>query len=181
MSAHILLLALGGLLIVVAILGGGIEAREIRIPQIGKWPRVLAGLAGMFFFVLGMGLIPDGQTHITPAPDPVTFKIKDELGKGQFSEQVRIVINGKEAGYLTVNEDYPVSTISVSVPRAGQYSYVLEADALFHDKVEVEKLNNYQGGGQGSIDVKEGKLFELVGAVATGGVWQAHLEEAQEQ
>jgi hypothetical protein len=179
MSAHILLLALGGLLIVVAILGGGIEARELRIPQIGKWPRVLAGLTGMFFFALGIGFIPDSPSIGPGPPELVTFKIRDELGEGQVSEQVRVLLNGKEVGYLNVNQDYPASTISVSVPSEGVYSYVLEARAFFRDENKQER--EFQGSGQGNIEVRKGKIFDLVGNINEDTwQWQAHLEEVEQ-
>lgn len=51
---EILALILGGFLIVVAILGGGFELKELRIPTVDNKLRVVAGFLGLFFVVIAV-------------------------------------------------------------------------------------------------------------------------------
>lgn len=54
MTPQFIFVALGGILIFTAILGGGFEVREVKIPQV-KWPtRIVAFMAG--FILVSMGL-----------------------------------------------------------------------------------------------------------------------------
>ncbi len=171
MNSHILLLAVGCLLIVIAVLGGGIEARAIRVPKISVWPRILAGVIGSFFLVLAFSIAPE----LLPK-QPITFQVTDELGEGQVSEQVHLLIAGKEVGDISVNEHYPSATITVSVPGEGRYQYSLTADARFLD--DTGELQQLIGTGQGEIDVRRGKVFTLEGTIS-GETWLAHLKEVQ--
>jgi len=54
MSIEVLSFILGGLLVGVGILGGGIEIRELKIPQVGKLPRVCSLIAGFAFIGLAV-------------------------------------------------------------------------------------------------------------------------------
>ena len=103
----------------------------------------------------------------------VYFTIRDELGEGQVSERVRVLINGKEVGTLTVNEYYPTSTVTVAVPDDGPYSYVLEATAVFKDDNQLREI---VGMGQGLISVKNGNVYDLASSIS-GDTWLAHMEE----
>src|SRR5437764_3038366 len=53
-DSNTITLLLGGFLLIIGVLGGGIEAKEIRIPSIAKGPRILAGVIGavLVFFAL---------------------------------------------------------------------------------------------------------------------------------
>lgn len=185
MSAQTLILIMGGLLVLTAIIGGGLEVKEIKIPKIGGWTRTLAGIVGAVLVVLGVGMSnppaddpnrrladPDANT-----PTAVVFYLRDELGEDQVSEQVRVLIDGSEVGTLTVNEHFPRSRIAVTVPSAGRYSYVLEATAVFRGA--NRKPYTIVGAGQGNISVSHGKTFELASTV-TGDTWMAHVQEVRE-
>ena len=176
MSSELLSFVVGGLLILIGIIGGGFEVKELKIPKVA-WPTRFAALAvGAFFIGLGAN-IPDAITEApftTPVhaeAQPVTFTIADRLGDGQVSEQVTIVLNGRRVGTLTVNEHYPNSELSVTVPRAGQYSYTAEAAAIFHAE---GGLREYFGAGQGVIEVEAGKIFDLVASMS-GDTWLISL------
>ncbi len=47
---------LGGLLLLVSILGGGFEVRELKIPKVSGISRVIAAAAGAFFILCAIGL-----------------------------------------------------------------------------------------------------------------------------
>lgn len=86
-----------------------------------------------------------------------------------------VLVDGKDIGNLTVNEEYPNSKLLVAVARPGRHSYTAEASAVFNDQgAQVE----YRGAGQGIIDVHRGKNYNLRGSV-TGNTWLVSLEEEQ--
>lgn len=193
MTPNILLLILGGLLMLISIIGGGFEVKEIKIPKIGSWARILAGITGIILLIVGVELsdldrhVPGVNTNpVEYAPgfganpegttqSAITFSLRDELGQGTVSEQVRVIVDGKEEGTLTVNEHYPTSRIAITVPSAGRYSYALEVRTVFINEngEQVEII----GGGQGSITVSDGKVFELRGTLTGDNTWLAHVEE----
>lgn len=180
MSAQSIMLILGALLILTAILGGGFEVKEIKIPRIGIGGRTASAVFGTVFLVWGTGM--PGHDYLppsaTPFETPVTVTIRDELGDDQISEQVRVLVNGDEAGTLTVNEHYPSSTLTVTVPKEGQYSYTLEARAVFIDD-DRNGMREIFGAGQGAINIRPGKTFELSGT-RTGDTWLAHVQEVRD-
>ena len=177
MSAEIVMVILGGVLVLTAVLGGGFEVKEIKIPRIGPGSRVLAAAAGTVFLWWGAGMADSGHPSTLPgAGAPVTVTLRDSLGDGQISEQVRVFVNGDEIGTLTVNDHYPSATLAVTVPKEGQYSYVLQARAVFAD--DENGMRELPGGGQGVINIKAGKTYELCGTL-TGDTWLAHLEEVR--
>jgi VHL beta domain len=46
----------GGVLLAVAIIGGGLRVKEIEIPQMNLWARTLAGVIGCALLVYGLGI-----------------------------------------------------------------------------------------------------------------------------
>ncbi|HXH71541.1 MAG TPA: hypothetical protein VNI58_01835 [Mariprofundaceae bacterium] len=183
MGSDTFILILGGLLVLTSVLGGGFEVKEVKIPKIGGWARMLAGIIGTILIVLGIGMSTSSTNNNTnPAPPSVqgssTFWLSDNLGQGQVSEQVRVLIDGKEVGTLTVNEQYPNSKIRITVPNIGRHNYDLEARAVFRD--ENGQLQEIFGVGQGSIIVSDGKKFELASTITGNDTWIAHMEEVSQ-
>ena len=60
MSPEIVMSILGGVLVLTAILGGGFEVKEIKIPRIGAGSRVMAAAAGTVFLLRGAGKADGG-------------------------------------------------------------------------------------------------------------------------
>jgi len=59
----------GAILLAVAILGGGFELKELKVPKVSWFPRFISSFLGMFFVVLGIGL----ETSMKPpSPPPPT-------------------------------------------------------------------------------------------------------------
>jgi hypothetical protein len=161
--------------------GGGFEVKELKIPTV-RWPtRLIAILGGVFFIGLAVEL-PSNGSHATgfgveaTSSQPLNFTIHDELGDGQVSEQVTILINGRRVGAISVNEHFPTSEISVTVPREGRYSYATEAAAVFRS--EGNELEVF-GTGQGMIDIEPNKRFRLAGSFS-GNTWLISLIEDAE-
>lgn len=97
----------------------------------------------------------------------------DQLGQGQLSEQVTVLIDGKNVGNLTVNEQYPTSSLTVTVPHSGQHSYTAEAAAVFD--IQGNPVE-YTGAGQGMINVQRGQVYSLRGSIS-GNTWLVSIEE----
>jgi hypothetical protein len=74
MSIEVISFALGAILIATAVIGGGFEIREIRMPPVGAGVRVVSLLVGCVFVVLGLSLWGADRPHLAqvehdaPAP-----------------------------------------------------------------------------------------------------------------
>lgn len=55
------------LFILIAVVGGGFVIKEVQIPRVPKWARIISGFLGLIFFVLFIidivGPPPDGDRH----------------------------------------------------------------------------------------------------------------------
>jgi len=192
MSVEILVFAFGGVLLLIGIVGGGFELKELKFPRVGWGARLMSTASGLAFLGLGMGMVDArrvvADTAPSPAPmplistpipssppsepaTPIDFTIRDELGDDQVSEQVTVVIDGRVVGTLTINQHYRNSMVSVTVPRPGQYSYTVEATAVFAGE---DGEFQYTGAGQGMIDVTSGRSFRLAGSFS-GSTWLISL------
>lgn len=184
MSIEIVSFIFGGILLFVGVVGGGFELKELKVPKVGMGVRVVATVVGVLFVILGFGANankgaePNIPGTVTPppvyaSPGPVEVMLVDDLGQGEISEQVTVLIDGKNVGNLTVNGDYPHSSLRVSVNTPGNHSYTAEAAAVFN--VQGYPMQ-YAGVGQGMIDVEPGKTYTLRGSIS-GNTWLVSLEE----
>jgi hypothetical protein len=113
MPLELVVFALGALLLLTGIIGGGFELKELKIPPVGRVARVLSTAAGAVLILLGIGMVvPQSPPNLPPSagaaelqPAAATFRIIDELGEGQLSEQVTVLLDGRIVGNLTVTSD----------------------------------------------------------------------------
>jgi hypothetical protein len=75
MSLETMAFVLGGLLICAGVFGGGLEVKELKLPQIGGAARFISGVAGISFVVLALAInlqwVPNGSDPVSrtfPAP-----------------------------------------------------------------------------------------------------------------
>ena len=61
MEHDTIVIGLGAIFILIGIIGGGFEIKEIKIPRVGMFPRVLAGMIGVT--VLGLGAFAGNAVH----------------------------------------------------------------------------------------------------------------------
>ncbi len=178
MSAELVVLMLGSLLVMIGIIGGGFEIKELKVPQVGGMARLVSGAAGAVLLVVGIGMKTEAVNNKSPTDPPtptsIAFSLFDQLGEDQISEQVRVLINGRDVGTLSVSQQRPSASLTVSVPKAGQYSYMLAADAVFRDG--SGRHVRLSGVGQGQIEVSDRKRFQLSGGIS-GDTWIATVEE----
>lgn len=175
MNTPTALLLLGGLLSLIAIIGGGFEIRELKIPKVDRLPRTFAGISGILLILAGIAVSEAGKQEFQPSVDSemITFSIKTQLAENEVSEQSRILIDGRPVGDLTVNEHFPEAMLTVTVPARGRYSYTVSSTLVFNHE---GKLAEFAGAGQGLITVEHGKAFELQAAVSGNNVILAIAE-----
>ncbi len=74
MSLDTMSFILGGILVAAALFGGGLEIKELKIPQIGIVARVLAALVGIGFIALAIYLNPKKSEQDTKVTDSASTK-----------------------------------------------------------------------------------------------------------
>jgi hypothetical protein len=57
-STQVMVFLLGAFLIVVGIVGGGFELKEIKVPSVARIPRIIAGVTGAALIAFALGLLP---------------------------------------------------------------------------------------------------------------------------
>jgi len=72
MSTQMAAFAFGCLLLLVAVLGGGFEIKELKVPKVGKASRLISCMFGMLFIVLGINpgfaeMLPGRHSDAKPA------------------------------------------------------------------------------------------------------------------
>lgn len=109
-------------------------------------------------------------------PEPTTsviFKIHDQLYQGQLEVATVVLIDGKNVGTVSLNPSSPESTLKVTVPKVGKYSYTLYSVAVqSHNGTAVRIAGN----GQGMINVDNNDFFFLRGQLS-GNTWVISLEK----
>jgi hypothetical protein len=160
-------LALGALLVVIAILGGGIEVKEIKIPQLSTGARLGAAAFGVVLMAASYLLIspsapsqarPTGTAPATasaPAPRPITFT--DALGPGQLQESLEVFIDGQRVGAFSIDLRQP----------RGSFQIPGETRSASYQISGAENRDGHPGerrvDGSGTIDLTPGAIFGVSG------------------
>ncbi len=78
----------GAILLAVAILGGGFEVKELKVSNVTLGVRIIAGIVGLIFVVLGFwspGPLPGAISSIVPTETAPTVKMSErEDGKDRW-------------------------------------------------------------------------------------------------
>ena len=159
MSAETVLFIFGCVLIFIAIVGGGFEAKELKIGQVNQSIRAIAALVGLIAVGLGMWL------HFQPSgsksgADGVTFNVVDNLSTNQIEETAVIEIDGKVAGTIKLDSQVPRVSLPITLPTDGSHNYHVRDAVMFENPVDHTHVI-LKGEGQGTIDVRQGSLFML--------------------
>jgi hypothetical protein len=147
----------GAILLAVAILGGGFEVKEIKVPNVSVGVRIIAGIVGLFFIVLGFwqqpialtesGSAPGGSgmgpPRVVPRPPP---KPDEALVSGQIpfiSDQDRINV---DALYVPAPDH---KALAISLRRLGMITGQADIETAKNgaldncrEAVEVTRINN---------------------------------------
>lgn len=184
MNVNLLAFVFGALLLFVAIIGGGFELRELKVPKVGWAPRAVALVVGVLFIGVGFayGTEPAVAAKETPPPrsvapppesHPIDFTITDQLGQDQVAERVEVRVDGKTVGTLNIDLVHPTASLTVTVPRAGSYAYELRSTTYLEYQDGTYELD---GEGNGQIDVTASKSFAVVYTMIDGDSGRLALE-----
>jgi hypothetical protein len=129
MTVQMALLLIGGGLLLIAIIGGGFEVHEIKIPRVERIPRMISAAVGIIFVTLALNHAEPNVKDISiPSPSlgdsRISFTISDSLGEQQVRASTIVLIDGKRIGMLTVDEHVPEAMLTVAESSPGRYSYV---------------------------------------------------------
>jgi len=120
---------------------------------------------------------------------PVRITISYSLGNMQGGRAV-VGIDGREVGTLSVSKQHSSSTIEVTLPRPGTYSYAVQAKMTVsgYRPPQMKQLVAFEAesAGEGSIEVEAGKQFVLTtdtvlltsGSGGRGNRYVANLEDS---
>ncbi len=104
--------------------------------------------------------------------------IRDHLAADQISEEVRILIDSREAGRLSLDRNNMASVIPVDLDTPGQHRYALEVTAIVRSDGGPAERKKY--GGEGTFMASPDRIFRLA-ADRTGDGWKVHLETDQDE
>jgi hypothetical protein len=179
MSLELLIVGGGIILLVAAALGGGFEAREIKIPPLEGGSRAICAVVGIGMVAFGMSLRENPQSTENPSsptftavnfqqpmkevstvPQSVTARLIDRLYSDQVEENVDVYIGGKLVASLRVDRNKPVTTAEVLFPSEGAYPYRIVGTERYQ---RSNGVNIRPFSGEGMISVKEGSALALYG------------------
>jgi hypothetical protein len=150
----LLLFAVGGLLLVTGVLGGGFELREVKIPQVGRLARVLATGAGIFCILIGLSMAVEPAVAGRPR-----FQVRDQLADYQVYEVASIVIDGRALPDLTVTESARQMVVDGTVDAPGRHDYTITISTIETD--DAGNQSQVESSGQGTIQIADGSSFAL--------------------
>ena len=98
MSIDALAFGLGAILLLIGILGGGFELRELKIPTVSKPVRFISLVAGVFLLLIGIGMHPGAgsdpfvpeQGHAQVVPPPAIDPEPELLAAIRYADDATI-------------------------------------------------------------------------------------------
>ena len=159
MTLEVLSFILGAILLAVGVLGGGIEVKEIKIPKVTRFVRILSGCIGLVFILLGLLIAkiipPIWKGPIPPTPDliieslkhsPETPKTADTITFTAVVKNIGAGTAGSSTLALKVGEEttpktYPVPALEPSKTHTVQRQESLSVAQLYRNTATAD-LNN---------------------------------------
>lgn len=116
---------MGAALLLVAWFVGRPHAGATGLARIGRTPRLAC--AGVALLCATAGFIVSGSEEYGIQADPVRVTIAAELAPDEVSEEVRVILGGRDLGVVRVDKDTPKSRLTTSVAATGRHTYHLES------------------------------------------------------
>ncbi len=170
MTPELMLIGGGVILLILAALGGGIEVKELKVPQINPISRFFCAISGVCLVFFGMYVTNPNTSPIKPHPLPlrkltikvnnVYFTISDALNEKFNAEQIEVFIDGNSVGILKLDKLLPFSILKIPVPSEGKYQYRLAGRII---KETSSGSKEYTISGKGYIQVVNGIMFIMQG------------------
>lgn len=125
LTIPVLTFLLGGILVLVSILGGGFEVRELKIPQVNWFTRLVAAAAGSLFILIALGLydhrpLLPGPEFDSPKPPP-----DQRYGSERERDAMGSKYEGKYGAYsAVVPKDWKLVETEFSMEDAPSYKVI---------------------------------------------------------
>ncbi|HEX3435312.1 MAG TPA: hypothetical protein VHT24_00980 [Pseudacidobacterium sp.] len=178
MSAETIIFIFGCLLLLIALVGGGFEAKEVKMPLVSSGKRLLCAAMGFVFIAIGLWLEfnrhpadkveaeqnPSTERKATDVAEPQTpppgqsassavqVRILDYLVTGQTKETVRVLFDGKTVAQFHLDENEDSEYADVTIPHEGLYNYEIDGDTIYTDS---NGSFDFAGTGSGVIELKK--------------------------
>lgn len=155
MTIDVVAFIIGGILIGTAVVGGGFEIKEIRMPRVGAGVRIASLIVGSGFLLLGMGIWGANNPHLLAEQAPLNNMVPADTARAADNQETHTrstrAAQPEQPAQEQPAEEQPVWTQEVSAPAftgfTGQYQLSWMAEGVTHSG-EV----NFNGAG-GTIRV----------------------------
>lgn len=167
-SADVVLIIAGCVLVLIGLLGGGIQSGQISVGKINGVARVCCALVGFGFVGAGAYVKlspsePPKPSQVSAARTTVKFFLMDDVIKDQATdvvEQSSIDIDGQHVASFRVNDDDPLQFAQVELSVSGSHQYRVSGTRSWVD--QHGNVNSQSGTGDGMIDIQDGEKIEVV-------------------
>jgi hypothetical protein len=163
-------IAVGCFLMIVAIMGGGVEVKEIKIPRLSGWARFGSALLGAAIALASNG-VSSGETQAAALASPANQSV-DESANLTAAEP-------PPKPDVETNSQAPDTGTEVPPPPAAPSGYVTITDRLAQSQ-EYERIRVYlDGAATGRLAVDQNERMDRLQVPADGSVVSYYLEGTQ--
>lgn len=162
----------GAVLLLSALLGGGLNIIGYALPKFTPGIRIAVGVFGVVFLVNGLLFRFDILPYKPEPPKLITFSILDDLGRYQRGEEIVFFLNEEQKGRLHVDGKNAKAVLKIQA-KPGKNSYRLEGMGQF--KID----NTYQNIkilGQGTLNVNDEDKFTFTNTYINKAELVANVE-----
>lgn len=157
-------------LMVIAIFGGGLEIKEVKIPSMGRIARAISFAIGCGLLALSL-MAPQYLQRLSSDPSPPatvtttssisvpdrSFYLFNVLGTDQESERVEVIVDGNTIGVLDIDKVKTTAGITYRTKKETA-NYSIKGAQIYKIGDDVK---SYQLTGDGVLQVTEGARFRL--------------------
>jgi hypothetical protein len=156
-------------LMVLGILGGGLEIKEVKIPSMGRLARAISFAIGAGLLALSL-MTPEYlhrlSSNLTASSEESTgsvtgqdksFYLFNVLDPGQESEKVEVIIEGKSVGLLDIDKVKTTAGITYKTKKEA-VSYKIKGAQIYKFGTDVR---SFQLIGDGILQVVDGARYRL--------------------
>lgn len=177
-------------LIILAVLGGGLEIKEVKIPSLGRFAR--AATFGIGVALLGLSLMepeylqrlssnlsghPDktaSRSERTDARPEKTLYFFNSLDPDEESNRVEVLVNGESVGALNIDKVLTTASLTYKTRRL-RIEYTIKGAQLVRAGNDIQ---TFEIVGQGQLEVIDGKRYRLWLDEVVGKQKKVKLQEA---
>ncbi len=165
---EVLSVALGALLLLVALLGR-VTVKELKVGTTSRTIRILSGFIGCAFIVLGFvigGVFgadgTDANTVPPPPPKPTSIVLGVSLGahegEKETATELRIFLGGEEKAQISLPAgSSSFLSLPVTVPKPGEYSYHIAG----YTRWTTDPNRSIPVVGNGKVMISEGASYSV--------------------